>query len=89
MSRYSLNSVISSSFKVARNLAPIFISFGSSPSPNRFIDSSSSMLGLDPSFCLSNALSLSYGKSISSSELTVLPIKQFVSSSTLVTCDSL
>jgi hypothetical protein len=36
------------------------------------------MLGLDPSSCLSNALRISFGNSISSSELSMLSSEQFV-----------
>ena len=36
------------------------------------------MLGLDPSSCLSSALRMSFGSSISSSELSMLSSKQFV-----------
>jgi hypothetical protein len=37
------------------------------------------MLGLDPSSCLSNASRISFGNSISSSELSILSSEQFVS----------
>ena len=40
--------------------------------------SSSSMLGLDPSSCLSNASRMSFGNLISSSELSMLSSEQFV-----------
>jgi hypothetical protein len=36
------------------------------------------MLGLDPSSCLSNASRMSFGNSISSSELSMLSSEQFV-----------
>ena len=36
------------------------------------------MLGLDPSSCLSNASRMSFGNSISSSELSMLSSEQFI-----------
>jgi hypothetical protein len=54
----------------------IFTSLGSSPSSSRFMTSSSFMLGLDPSSCLSNASRMSFGNSTSSSELSMLSSEQ-------------
>ena len=46
------------------------------------------MLGLDPSSCLSNASRMSFGNSISSSELSMLSSEQFVSLSISEMCGS-
>ena len=88
ISRNSLNSAMSASFYSVVKQVPIFTSFVSSPSSARFTTSSSSILGLDPSSCLSNASRMSFSNSTSSSELSMLSSEQSVLLSILETWGS-